>query len=222
MRRVNGSTGIALATAVAIALSGCTTDPFTGAPQMSKTGGGAVIGGAVGAAIGALAGRDRAKGAAIGAGVGVIAGGAVGAYMDRQEALLRERLRASGVSVTRVGNEIILNMPGSVTFQSGSAALKADFHPALDSVSEVLGEYRKTLIEIMGHTDSVGSDASNLQLSQERATSVAAYIRSRGVIPERIVTKGFGEQYPVASNATPEGRQANRRVELRLVPITSS
>lgn len=222
MRRVQRTISISLAVAIATASAGCTTNPFTGEKQVSKTATGAGVGGAVGAAIGALSSRNRAKGAAIGAGVGVIAGGAVGAYMDRQEALLRERLRASGVSVTRVGDELTLNMPGNITFQTGSAGIKADFYPVLDSVAEVLREYRKTLIEIMGHTDSTGSEASNLELSRQRAASVSGYLRSRGVITERILTAGFGEQYPIASNDTAEGRQANRRVELRLVPITDS
>ncbi len=199
----------------------CTTDPYTGQPQVSRTAIGAVIGAGVGAGIGALAGRDRAKGALIGAGAGTLAGGAVGAYMDYQEAKLRERLRGTGVSVTRVGNDIILNMPGNVTFDTDRAEIRPDFYDVLNSVVLVVQEYNKTIIEVMGHTDSTGSDAHNLDLSQRRAAAVASYLKAQQVNPTRVLSQGFGEQHPIASNDTPEGRQANRRVELRLVPLTA-
>jgi outer membrane protein OmpA-like peptidoglycan-associated protein len=199
----------------------CTTDPYTGEPQLSRTAIGAVIGAGVGAGIGALAGRDRAKGALIGAGAGALAGGAVGAYMDYQEAKLRERLRGTGVSVTRVGNDIILNMPGNITFDTDRAEIRADFYDVLNSVVLVVQEYNKTIIEVMGHTDSTGSDSHNLDLSNRRAAAVASYLRAQQVNPTRLLSQGFGEQYPIAGNDTPEGRQANRRVELRLTPLTA-
>jgi outer membrane protein OmpA-like peptidoglycan-associated protein len=180
-----------------------------------------VLGAGAGAGIGALAGRDRAKGALIGAGAGALAGGAVGAYMDYQEAKLRERLRGTGVSVTRIGNEIVLNMPGNVTFDVDRAEIRPDFYDVLNSVVLVVKEYDKTLIEISGHTDSSGSDAHNLDLSNRRAASVASYFKAQQVNPMRVLSQGFGEQNPVASNDTPEGRAANRRVELRLVPVTA-
>src|SRR5262245_4193022 len=204
-------------------LAGCTIDPFTGEPQLSKTAIAGGIGAATGAAIGAIADKEkRGRGAAIGAGVGVLAGGAVGAYMDYQEKKLRERLQGTGVSVRRVGNDIYLNMPGNLTFATDRAEIRSDFYDVLNSVVLVLNEYEKTLIEITGHTDSTGSDAHNQQLSQARANSVAAYFRSQQVIPERLITEGFGEKFPIASNDTAEGRQANRRVELRLVPLTKA
>ena len=209
-----------LATVSAFALLvGCTTDPYTGQPQLSRTIIGAGVGAATGAAIGALAGRDRARGAAIGAGVGALAGGAVGGYMDYQESKLRERLAGTGVGVTRVGDEIVLRMPGNVTFETDRADIRPSFYDVLGSVGLVLQEYDKTLIEIMGHADSTGDAGYNQKLSARRASSVGAYLQSQGVLRQRVLARGFGEEYPVADNATAAGRQANRRVELRLVPI---
>jgi outer membrane protein OmpA-like peptidoglycan-associated protein len=218
---LSGSCKLAAGLVLVAFTAACTTDPYTGQPQVSRTAIGAVIGAGVGAGIGALAGRDRAKGALIGAGSGALAGGAVGAYMDYQEAKLRERLRGTGVSVTRVGNEIILNMPGNVTFDTDRAEIRADFYDVLNSVVLVVKEYDKTIIEVMGHTDSTGSDSYNLDLSNRRAASVAGYLKAQQVNPTRVLSQGFGEQHPIGSNDTPEGRQANRRVELRLVPLTA-
>jgi outer membrane protein OmpA-like peptidoglycan-associated protein len=211
-----------LAALVSLAvLAGCTTNPYTGESQISKTAIGGAIGAATGAAIGAIADKEnRGRGAAIGAGVGVLAGGAVGAYMDYQEKKLREKLAGTGVSVKRVGDDIYLNMPGNLTFATDHAEIRSDFFDVLDSVVLVVNEYEKTLIEITGHTDNTGSDAHNQQLSEARANSVAAYFRSRQVIPERLITHGFGERFPIAGNDTADGRQQNRRVELRLVPLT--
>ncbi len=198
----------------------CTTNPFTGERQVSKTAIGAAIGAASGAAIGALADREkRARGALIGAGVGALAGGAVGGYMDLQEKKLREKLQGTGVSVTRVGDDIYLNMPGNLTFATDQSEIRSGFFDVLDSVVLVLDEYDKTIIEITGHTDSTGSDAYNQTLSEKRAASVGAYFRSRGLMAQRIITEGFGERFPIADNSTTAGREQNRRVELRLVPL---
>ena len=208
-------------------LAGCTTDPYTGESQLSKTAAGAMIGTAAGAAggaaIGAIAGggRGAAKGAMIGAGVGVLSGAAVGGYMDYQEAKLRKQLAGTGVSVSRVGDEIVLNMPGNLTFDTDRAEIRPDFYPVLNSVVLVLKEYDKTIIEVSGFTDSTGSDQHNQELSQRRADAVGGYLKGQGLIPARLLTQGFGEQKPIASNETPEGRQVNRRVELRLVPLTA-
>jgi len=213
---------------VLIAFAGaCTTDPYTGESQLSKTAAGAMIGTAAGAAggaaIGAIAGggRGAAKGAMIGAGVGVLSGAAVGGYMDYQEAKLRKQLEGTGVSVTRVGDEIVLNMPGNVTFDTDRAEIRPDFYPVLNSVTLVLKEYDKTIIEISGFTDSTGSDQHNLELSQRRADAVGGFLKGQGLIPARVLTQGFGEQSPIASNDTPSGRQENRRVQMRLVPLTA-
>ncbi len=200
----------------------CTTNPYTGERQISKTAAGAAIGAAGGAAIGALAGRNRAKGALIGAGAGALAGGAVGAYMDIQEAKLRERLRGTGVSVTRVGDDLILNMPGTLTFDTNRADIRPAFYEILNSVGLVLKEYDKTIIEVMGHTDSTGSATYNQSLSERRAASVGRYLAAQGIDSRRLLTQGFGEGFPIVSNDTAQGRQQNRRVELRLVPLTAS
>jgi outer membrane protein OmpA-like peptidoglycan-associated protein len=141
--------------------------------------------------------------------------------MDLQEAKLREQLAGTGVSVTRVGDEIILNMPGNVTFATNQADINARFYPVLDSVTLVLQEYEKTLIEVVGHTDSTGSDAINKPLSERRAASVGSYLKSRGVVTQRIATFGVGSDYPVAANDTSDGRELNRRVEITLSPLTA-
>lgn len=195
-----------------------TEDPYTGEKQVSKTAAGAGIGAVGGAVVGGIAGGR--KGALIGAGVGALAGTAVGYYMDQQEAKLREQLRGTGVSVTRSGDRIILNMPGNVTFATASSDISADFYPVLNSVAIVLNEYEKTYVDVIGHTDSRGSDDYNQGLSERRAASVAAYLESQKVLPQRLVVVGRGESEPIASNDTPEGRALNRRVEITLTPVT--
>jgi len=204
-------------------LSGCATDPYTGERKMSKAGAGATIGAVVGAAAGALSGknsRQRRQRALLGAGVGALAGGGVGYYMDRQEQKLRMQLQNTGVSVTRDGENIILNMPGNVTFNTDSADIKSSFYDVLNSVMLVLKEFDKTLIEIAGHTDSTGSDQYNQGLSERRSTSVGQYFMAQGIDRMRVMTIGYGESRPIADNATPQGRELNRRVELTLVPLT--
>lgn len=214
-----------LALAATTVLASCYTyDPYSNEKKVSKTTSGAGIGAAVGAVAGILTGsdsRERRKRALIGAGVGALAGGAVGNYMDRQEAKLRQQLQGTGVSVTRNGNNITLNMPGNVTFKTDSSDLRPEFFDVLNSVSLVLKEFDKTLLEVAGHTDNTGSAAYNQTLSEKRASTVAQYLTSKGVRSDRIITVGAGETRPIASNDTPEGRQANRRVELSLEPITT-
>jgi outer membrane protein OmpA-like peptidoglycan-associated protein len=213
-----------LALAAALTVAGCqTTDAYTGEKKVNKTTKGAGIGALAGAVLGAATGdnsKERRKRALIGAGVGALAGAGVGAYMDRQEAKLRAQLQGTGVSVTRSGNDLILNMPGNITFKTASADLNAGFFQVLDSVSLVLKEFDKTLIDVEGHTDSDGADAYNQQLSLQRATSVGTYLQSHGVNGQRIVTFGAGEARPIASNDNAAGKQQNRRVELKLQPIT--
>jgi outer membrane protein OmpA-like peptidoglycan-associated protein len=204
-------------------LTSCVTDPYTGERKISKTAIGAMVGAASGAAIGAIADKEnRARGAAIGAGIGVLAGGAVGGYMDYQEKKLRERLQGTGVSVTRVGDDIYLNMPGNLTFETDRVAIRGDFYEVLNSVALVLEEFEKTIVQVSGHTDSTGTTDYNQKLSEQRAQSVGSYLIAQQVHSARVVTHGFGETIPIADNNTPEGRQANRRVELRLVPLTAS
>lgn len=200
----------------------CSTNPYTGERQASKTAIASVLGGAVGAGIGALTGDDsqeRRKRALIGAGIGALAGGGIGLYMDKQEAKLRDELRGTGVSVTRRGDEVILNMPGNITFETGSDVLSADFVPVLNSVTKVLAEFEKTLVDVAGHTDNVGGADYNLQLSNRRANRVADYLRYNGVLPARLVAQGYGFRYPIADNSSEAGRSQNRRVEISLRPL---
>jgi outer membrane protein OmpA-like peptidoglycan-associated protein len=224
-KRMNSRVASLQALAVAVALvafvSGCTTvNPYTREQQTSKAAKGAGIGAAAGAVVGLLTKGDKLQNALIGAGVGAIAGGGVGYYMDVQEAKLRQKLEGTGVSVTRMGDNITLNMPSSITFATNSADLNAQFYNALDGVAMVLKEYEKTVVEVAGHTDSTGSDQYNQALSERRAQSVASYLSSHGVKQSRLITVGAGETRPVASNDTEEGRAANRRVELTIVPVT--
>ena len=213
--------GVFLATALLCACQ--TTDPYTGQQKTSSATFGALIGAGTGAAIGMISGKDarqRRQRAMVGAGVGALSGGAVGSYMDRQENELRALMRDSGVTVTRKGEDIVLNMPGNVTFRSGSADLNTQFFKVLDGVAAVAKKYDKTIIEVAGHTDNVGSANYNKQLSQQRADTVSRYLSSRGVAAARIMTAGGGEEHPIASNATEQGRAANRRVEVTLAPLT--
>lgn len=210
---------------ILLLVSACTTiNPYTGETQTSKAVKGAGIGAAAGAVVGLISGdngRERRKNALIGAGIGAIAGGSVGYYMDVQEAKLRQKLAGTGVSVTRQGDNIILNMPGNVTFAVDSADINSRFYAVLDAVSIVVNEYDKTLIEVMGHTDNTGAADYNQSLSERRAASVSDYLKSREVLAGRLAIYGYGEDYPVADNSTESGRSQNRRVEIALVPITS-
>lgn len=210
-----------------VALSSCTTlNPYTGAQEASKTLKGAGIGAAGGAILGAIIGNntgdgDSKKGALIGAAIGGAAGGGIGNYMDRQEAKIRQQLQGSGVSVTRAGKDIILNMPHDITFATGQDFLRNDFTNTLDSVALVLKEYDKTSISVEGHTDSDGSDSYNQGLSERRAYTVANYLERRGVASQRVLSQGFGERSPISSNTSAAGKAQNRRVELRIVPQQS-
>lgn len=217
---------LAAGIAASTLLAGCMTyDPYTGEKQVSKTTAGAAIGAGI-AAIGAYIDnrdddrRQRTERILKAAGVGAIAGGAVGNYMDRQEAKLRAQLEGTGVRVVREGDNITLVMPGNITFDTAKVDIKPDFTGVLDSVVLVVKEFDKTVLEVAGHTDSDGTDSSNLTLSQGRANSVANYLRGKGVKPERLTTVGYGEARPVADNGTAEGKALNRRVELTLLPVT--
>ena len=207
-------------------LGGCTTlDAYTQESKTSNATKGAIIGAASGAVVGLISGDDsveRRKRALIGAGVGALAGGAIGYYMDQQEAKLRAELEGTGVSVTRIGDNITLNMPGNVTFRTDSSDLSPAFFDVLNSVGKVLNEFDKTVVEVAGHTDSTGSESYNQNLSERRAMAVGQYLQAQEVSGQRLITLGMGELRPVADNGTSAGRQANRRVEITMVPLTSS
>ena len=218
------TTGLCAALAGAVMLAGCAT--YTGQtndpndPNRARTG--ALIGAGIGAVAGLLSGDsavERRQHAMVGAGVGALAGGGIGAYQDRQEAELRRDLAGSGVDVVRNGDNITLNMPGAITFAFDSSNLQPQFRPTLDNVANTLNEYNQTVIEVAGHTDSVGTESYNQTLSVQRANSVAAYLSSRGVMQQRMIITGAGETRPIASNDTESGRAQNRRVEITIVPM---
>ncbi|WP_159586608.1 MULTISPECIES: OmpA family protein [Chelativorans] len=212
---------VILVAAVAGFAAACTTDPYTGQQKISNTAGGAALGALAGAGAGLLAGGDDRRNALIGAGIGALAGGGIGAYMDQQEAQLRGQLQGTGVSVTRQGDYIILNMPSNITFATDSSSIQPAFYPTLNSVALVLKRYNQTLVDVYGHTDSTGSYEHNMQLSRQRAQSVSDYLVAQGTNPQRFAVIGQGPSQPVASNDTPDGRQQNRRVEIRLAPLTA-
>ena len=206
--------------ALGAVLAACATVEQTAtSPDYQKTRTDAGIGAAAGAVIGLLTRGDKFQNALIGAALGGVAGGAIGNYQDRQEAKLRASMAGTGVAVVRNGNNITLAMPGNITFATNSADLNSSFYPILDQVSGTLVQYDQTMVEVAGHTDSTGGAAYNQGLSERRAQSVAAYLTSRGVRQARLMVVGDGENHPVASNATPEGRAQNRRVELTIVPV---
>jgi len=196
-------------------LSACATDPYTGESKVSKTAWGTGIGTAVGAGVGALIGGE--KGALIGAGVGAATGAATGGYMDIQARKLRETLQGTGVQVARDGDNIRLIMPNAITFNTNEDVMKTSANQVLDSVALVAKEYDKTTLRVVGHTDSTGSDKINIPLSERRAASVANYLKLRGINGARISSFGLGSSSPIASNATSEGREQNRRVEIYLI-----
>ncbi|MGO1246770.1 MAG: OmpA family lipoprotein [Oceanisphaera sp.] len=212
---------IGLTLAAALVLSACTTNPYTGESQASK----AAIGSGVGALAGAVIGgasassSDRKKGILIGAASGAALGGGVGYYMDVQEAKLRDKMRGTGVSVSRNGDNIILNMPSSITFAVDSADLSPSFYNTLSGVAMVLKEYEKTYVNVVGHTDNTGSASHNQALSERRAASVGQYLISQGAAANRFNIRGVGYNQPVASNNSADGRAQNRRVEITLSPM---
>lgn len=220
------STKIILAmTVMTVFVTGCKTlDAYTREEKTSSTTRGALIGAAAGVVAGLISGDDaveRRQHALIGAGIGALAGGAIGRYQDKQEAALRAELEGTGVSVVRQGDHITLNMPGNVTFATDSSDLSPAFFDVLNSVGKVLGEYEQTVVEVAGHTDSTGSDTYNQGLSERRANSVSRYLTGQGVMQQRLITLGMGESRPIADNSSESGRQANRRVEITMVPVTA-
>lgn len=204
------------ALAVTALIAGCTTvNPYTGQTQTSK----ATWGTAIGAATGALVGSTQSsKGALIGGLAGAAVGGGVGYYLDAQAAELRAELVSTGVQVIESDDNIRLIMPGNITFKTDSADINSSFYPVLNSVAKVLNKYSNSTIMVSGHTDNTGSAEYNLNLSRERAQSVAAYLEGQGVKSSRFEVLGMGYSNPIASNATQQGRTQNRRVEIKIIP----
>ncbi|WHO41205.1 OmpA family protein [Sphingobium sp. AP49] len=221
--RISQRIMVAAGLAAMLATTACTTDPETGQKRMSKAAIGGIGGALGGYLLGDLVGgrHDRTE-KILGAGIGAIAGAGIGSYMDEQERKLRQETAGSGVDVIRQGDDLLLRMPSGITFAFNDASVQPQFRPTLDDVASVLAQYPKTYIDVYGHTDSDGADAYNQTLSERRAQSVANYLSSHGVQSARIATRGFGETQPIASNATEEGKAANRRVEIKISPVTES
>jgi len=223
--KISPTVPVSLLAAFALGAVGCapTTNPYTGEQQVSKTAQGAGVGAVSGAIIGGVIGNNRGsgdqlKGAAWGAAAGALLGAGIGNYMDQQEAAIRQQLEGTGVSVTRSGNSIVLNMPQDITFDTGRDRIRSDFADTLDSVALVLNKYNRTLVNVDGHTDSDGGTSYNQDLSERRAGAVAQYLSSRRVDSRRLIVRGYGESSPIASNSSSSGKAANRRVEIRIVP----
>ncbi len=200
-----------------ITLSACTTNPYTGERQAGKAatyGAGAAIACAL---VGAIDSKKHARNAALGCG---LVGAGVGAYMDVQEAKLRQGLEGTGVRVSREGDNIRLIMPGNITFESDSYNLRSDFYPVLNSVAVVLAKYNDTTLRVSGHTDNTGSKEHNQNLSEKRAQSVANYLATQGVSDSRQFSQGLAFEQPIADNSSASGRAQNRRAELYILPKT--
>ena len=197
-------------------VAGCTTvNPYTGQTQTAK----ATWGTAIGAATGALIGSTQSsEGALIGGLAGAAVGGGVGYYLDAQAAELRAELVSTGVQVIEDADSIRLIMPGNITFKTDSSDINSSFYPVLNSVAKVLNKYSNSTVMVSGHTDSTGSAEYNLNLSRERASSVAAYLQGQGVKSSRFEVLGLGSSNPIASNSTATGRAQNRRVEIKIIP----
>ena len=213
------------ATLVAVLLlSGCSLNPF-GTSQASTSTGGALVGAGSGAVIGAVAGAatgtDPRVAALIGAGVGALTGATIGAYMDQEEAELRAGLKSSGVTVTRAGNQIAINLPAAISFDSDKSMVKPQFNPTLVAVALILKKYEKTIVDVYGYTDAQGAADYNKDLSQRRAVAVATAIANQGVDQRRFYIEGRGASDPIASNANETGRAQNRRVEIQVSPISA-
>ena len=203
-----------------VSLSACVTDPNTGERKVSRTAIGTAGGAGLGYLLGDIIGGKTAR--IIGAGIGGAAGGVVGYRMDQQIKELKEVTAGTGVEVEQEGDYINLNLPNGVTFPVNSSEISPSFRSTLDGIAQSMVNYPDSLIDVYGFTDSTGSDAYNQQLSERRAQAVANYLTYRGVPQARIATKGFGEDpnYFVASNDTEEGRAMNRRVEIKILPIS--
>ena len=199
----------------ALAAGGCASNP-------NNTQKGVAIGAVVGALLGKATGDNDKSRYAWGAAVGAIAGGAIGNYMDRQEKELREQLADTGVQVVREGDNLRLIMPGDITFATNSASISPNFNPVLNDVATVINQYEKTVLLIEGHTDDTGAESYNQSLSERRAQSVKNLLMSFNVNPTRITTVGLGEYQPKVPNTSPENRQMNRRVELKIQPLTQN
>lgn len=207
----------AVAAACVLTLAACTNPDGT----TDRGASGALLGAGAGAALGNLIGGDS-RGTLIGAATGAALGGLIGNQLDRQAAELRQSLEGSGAGVTNTGSQLVVNLPEAVTFATGSALVQAGFQDELALVARNLLAHPNSTIEVVGHTDDVGSASYNQDLSERRARAVADVLIAEGVPSWRIATRGMGLNQPVASNATEAGRAQNRRVEIVITPQGSA
>ncbi|WP_374275903.1 OmpA family protein [Brevundimonas sp.] len=216
---------VAVSGAAMLAAACTTTDPYRSDAPRNNTVRGGIIGAIGGAALGYLTNTNNSeegrKNALIGAGIGALGGAAVGQYMDRQQRAMEAELSGSGVGVARQGDNLVLRMPSDVTFATNQSNIDPRFLSTLDDVAGVLQEYDRSVVDVIGHTDSTGGDAINQPLSERRALSVADYLISRGVLRDRLYVAGNSSRNPVASNDSPDGRAQNRRVEILIRPLTA-
>jgi outer membrane protein OmpA-like peptidoglycan-associated protein len=200
-------------------LAGCVSPIPPATEENRRTQTGAVTGALIGGALGATAnGDDRLAKTVIGAGVGALIGGAIGSALDAQAAELRNSIGDDRVGITNTGSALIVNLPQDILFATGSATLRGDLTQDLRAVARSLLNYPNTTVQVIGHTDNVGSAAMNQDLSQRRAASVSSILQSNGVPGGRIVAFGRGEDQPIASNLSEAGRAQNRRVEIIIRP----
>lgn len=219
-------TAILFGAIVVFGISACATDEYGRKRPMTDAQRGAIIGAATGAVVGGIAAKDRKKGILLGAVGGGLAGTAVGTYMDRQkqdlEKVLAPERNSGAIQVDKLNGDILrVTMTDQTAFEFDSAQIKPAFNSTMDKISSVVNRYGKTHLTIVGHTDNVGTDRYNQNLSLRRAQAVSQYFNAQGVIPERLAPEGKGESAPRASNATPEGRRLNRRVEIYIEPIVA-
>jgi len=220
---------IAMPLTASLLLSACTTNDLGDSRDLSKTETGAIVGAVSGAALGALINKNnRSKGALIGAVGGGLAGTAVGYYMDKQAkdlaSQLQPEIQRGEITIDKRASDsaLIVNMTSTTGFDNLSAVLKPGYITTLNKIAVVLNQYGKTTVTVIGHTDSLGSNADNQVLSEKRAQSVLDYFSSQNVNPLRLDAYGKGESEPRADNGTEAGRQLNRRVELLIVPVVAS
>jgi outer membrane protein OmpA-like peptidoglycan-associated protein len=211
---------VSLAALSLASLSACVTDPNTGEKKISRTAVGGVGGALAGYLLGGVIGGKTAR--IVGAGIGGVAGAAVGYQLDKQIKELKEQTQGTGVDVTETdnGQAILVNLPNGVTFATGSYAISPSFQATLDQIAQSLRNYPDSLVDVYGHTDTVGSTASNQRLSEERARAVANYLINHGVASSRIRWQGFGETQLKVATGDNVNEPANRRVEIKIVPIT--
>jgi outer membrane protein OmpA-like peptidoglycan-associated protein len=202
----------ALVAAIGLTAPGCSAWKNTSNKNRGAVigaGGGAVVGGVIGKVAG-----NTGLGAIIGAGVGGVAGGIIGNRMDKQAEEIKKQV--PDAKVERVGEGIVVEFNSAVLFATNQSSLSSAATSNLDKLTTILNEYAQTNLEVDGHTDNTGSDAYNQKLSEQRASSVASYLKGKGISASRITTRGKGESYPKYDNTTEDGRAGNRRVEFQI------